>query len=322
MPPTLDDVSESADGAPRSAVAAWARDLTVTYRQTRALDGLNISINTGRLTCVLGPNGAGKSTTFAVLAGLAQPTSGSAELLGRIPGSAGARDRLGVMLQEGGVSTGATGSAVVRHIAALREAPQTASHWIETLGIAAMGRTTFRRMSGGQKKRVALACALVGHPQMVLVDEPTAGLDPPGRRLVWEILTTLRDQGVTVVMNTHDLAEAERLADDIVIIEKGRCVLSSSLDAALATVEESVDFDAPLHLDVGSLEAALTFGSQVEERSPGQYRIVGDVSPQTLATVTAWCSQHGVTPRALRIGSARLEDLYWDMVNDASKDPR
>lgn len=300
----------TADDNPTAAVA---RDLDVRYGSTHALRGMSLSINAGALTTLLGPNGAGKSTTLGVLAGLVRPQGGSATVFGYAPGTREVRERLGVMLQEGGIPTGAHGIQIVRHIANLRGAPDTAERWIERLGIADMRRTTFRRMSGGQKKRVALACALVGSPAMVFVDEPTAGLDPPARKMVWEALDELRRSQVTVVLSTHDLEEAERLADDVIIINAGRCVLQAPLTDVLSQAEESVDFDAPLHLDLSGLQSALTDASRVEERTPGRYRITGDVTPQTLATITAWCSQHGVTTRGLRVSSARLEDRYWEV---------
>ncbi|MFY9330967.1 MAG: ABC transporter ATP-binding protein [Candidatus Nanopelagicales bacterium] len=301
--------------------AARADDLVVNYGKTRALRGLTMGVRLGALTTLLGPNGAGKSTTLGVLAGLVRPDSGSATIFGAPAGSLSARQRLGVMLQEGGIPTGARGPSIVRHIAGLRGAAESAEHWIDQLDLDSIGRTTFRRMSGGQKKRVALACALVGHPDLVFVDEPTAGLDPPGRLMVWEALDALRRQGVTVVLCTHDLEEAERLADDVIIIHEGVCRLQEPLTQVLAQARESVDFDAPLHLDLTGLQSALSATANVEERSPGRYRIVGDVSPQTLATVTAWCSQHGVMARGLRVGGTRLEDRYWDITGDGPSTP-
>lgn len=289
--------------------AASLDAVTVVKGGHRALDGLNLALRPGRVTALLGPNGAGKTTTIAVLAGLTRPTSGSARVLGGEPGRR--RDRVGVMLQDGGLPTGARGEEMVRHIACLRDRPDTAGPIIDRLGIRGLGRTTIRRMSGGERARVGLACALVGEPQLLLLDEPTAGLDPRGRALVFEIVSELRDRGATVLLSTHLLDEAERLSDDVAIILRGRCVAAGDLATLCASAGESVTFEAALHLDLASLCHALPEGCRATEVEPGRYRVEGPADPRTLATVTAWCAQHGVMPRNLRTGSGGLEDLYW-----------
>lgn len=286
----------------------------------RGLDGLDLSIGEGRVTVLLGPNGAGKSTTVGVLAGLIQPTAGSAVVLGGRPGRRQARERLNVMVQDDGLPTGAHAAEMVRHVARLRHAPATADPLIDMLGLDRLGRTTIRRLSGGERRRVSLGCALVGEPDMVILDEPTAGLDPRGRVIVWESISALRDRGCTVLLCTHLLDEAEALGDDVAIIVGGRTRVSGPLASLIPAGTEGVSFEGPLHLDVVSLAQALPEGSRVEEVSPGRYRIDGGASPQALATVASWCAQHGVQPRNLRVGGDSLADAYWRLTEDPGAD--
>ena len=281
-----------------------------------ALDGLDLTVPQGRVTALLGPNGAGKSTTVAVLAGLLRPNAGKAQVLGGPPGRPEARRRLHVMVQDDGLPTGAHAAEIVRHVARLRGATETAAPLIDLLGLESLGRTTVRRLSGGERRRVSLACALVGHPDFVILDEPTAGLDPRGRAIVWEAIAGLRASGRSVLLCTHLLDEAEALADEIAIIDAGRLRASGPLAALVPGAVDAVTFDGPLHLDVASLVQALPEGARGEEVSPGRYRIEGGASPQMLATVASWCAQHGVQPRNLSVGGESLADVYWRLTED------
>jgi len=303
--------------------AARLTDVVVRYgeRGPRALDGLNLTVAAGRVTVLLGPNGAGKSTAVGVLAGLTTPDSGRVDVLGGPPGRREARQRLHVMVQDDGLPTGAYAAEMVRHAAALRGAAGTAPALIAELGLEQLGRTTIRRLSGGERRRVSLACALVGHPDFVILDEPTAGLDPRGRALVWERIDDLRGRGATVLLCTHLLDEAESLGDDIAIIARGRCEASGDLAALLPDRGEVVTFDGPLHLDLAGLVRALPEGARVTESSPGRYRVEGAASPQVLATVASWCAQHGVQPRNLGVGAESLADLYWRITADPVDGP-
>jgi ABC-2 type transport system ATP-binding protein len=302
--------------------AARLEGVVVAYPGGRtALAGLDLGVESGKVTVLLGPNGAGKSTAVGVLAGLIRPDSGHAEMLGGSPGRLDARRRLNVMVQDDGLPTGAQPAEIVRHVARLRGASSTAHPLIEMLGIDQLGRTTIRRLSGGERRRVSLACALVGDPDVVILDEPTAGLDPRGRSIVWEAIAGLRDRGRTVLLCTHLLDEAEALADVITVIAGGRMRASGSLASLLSDGAERVTFDGPLHLEVASLVQALPEGSRVEEVSPGRYRIDGDASPQILATVASWCAQHGVQPRNLSAGAESLSDAYWRLTEEPGVQP-
>ena len=278
---------------------------------SRGLRGLDLEVAEGRVTALLGPNGAGKSTTVGVITGLIDTQSGSVRVLGGSPGRLQAREWVNVMVQDDGLPTGAHAAELVRHVARLRGAQGSAEALIRAWGLDEFGRTTIRRLSGGERRRVSLACALVGDPRMVILDEPTSGLDPRGRSMVWETITRLRERGCTVLLCTHHLDEAEALADDVAIISAGRCVVQGPLADIAAGAVEAVTFDGPLHLDLASLLRALPEGTRARESFPGRYRIEGGASPQMLATVASWCAQHGVQPRNLGIGGGGLADAYW-----------
>jgi len=297
--------------------AARLEGVVVSYGPgTRALDGLDLRVRDGAITALLGPNGAGKSSAVGVLAGLVRPMSGRAQVLGGTPGRPAARQRVNVMVQDDGLPTGARGAEVVRHVARLRGALESAEPLISLLGLDQLGRTSVRRLSGGERRRVSLACALVGDPDFVILDEPTAGLDPRGRAIVWDAIAGLRDRGRAVLLCTHLLDEAEALADDVAIIASGQVRAAGPLASLVPTGTEVVTFDGPLHLDVRSLVDALPEGAVVTEISPGRYRIEGGASPQILATVASWCAQHGVQPRNLGVGTESLADTYWRLTDD------
>ncbi|GAA1807737.1 hypothetical protein GCM10009811_33950 [Nostocoides veronense] len=204
--------------------AVEVRDLVKSFGATRALDGANWCAEAGRVTAVLGPNGAGKSTTIECLQGLQRPDSGLAQVLGEDPWGASAehRARVGLMLQDGGLPSMSTPPALLAHLASMYADPADPSALSARLGIDDFARTIVRRLSGGQRQRVALATALIGRPDVLFLDEPTAGMDPHTRLDVWEIVREQAAGGAAVVLATHSFEEADRVADDIVIMDRGR----------------------------------------------------------------------------------------------------
>jgi ABC-2 type transport system ATP-binding protein len=222
--------------------AVQVNELSKRYGVTRAVEGMSWSAGTGEVTAVLGPNGAGKTTTMECLEGLIRPSSGTAEVLGVDPWSASPehRARVGVMLQDGGLPNGVKPVRLLRHLASFYAQPLPVDDLVSELGIDQFASTTVRRLSGGQRQRVALACALVGNPEVLFLDEPTAGLDPHARLDVWALIRRTRDRGVAVIVTTHSFEEAERLADHIVIINGGRVAAAGGLSQICAgrTLEE------------------------------------------------------------------------------------
>src|SRR5688572_15350066 len=200
--------------------------LTIRYGDVVAVDDLTFGAEAGQVTCVLGRNGAGKTSTIEALEGLRRPSAGRLEVVGLDPRAdhAALTTRMGVMLQDGGIHPAARVGELARHAAALYPTPLDPAGLLERLGLADRERRTFRQLSGGEQRRTALALALVGRPQVVFLDEPTAGVDPAGRQQIRRVVSDLRNEGVTVVLTTHDLDEAERIADRVVIVVGGRLV--------------------------------------------------------------------------------------------------
>ena len=200
------------------------------------MDGLDLELAPASVLALLGPNGAGKTTTVEVCTGFAAADAGEVRVLGADPAGApdALRARIGVMPQGGGAYPGVRAGEMLRLVAACSAHPLDPAWLIDVLGLGGCARTPYKRLSGGQQQRLALACAIVGRPELVFLDEPTAGLDPQGRRLVWELVDALRRDGVAVLLTTHLMEEAEALADHVVIVDHGRVVAEGS-PAALTT---------------------------------------------------------------------------------------
>lgn len=216
-----------------------ARDLTLTYGSVRALDGFSLAAESGRITTLLGPNGAGKTTFIRSCTGLARPDGGSLTIFGQPPGSTAVLARIGLMPQSTGAWSGITAARLLRYLSRLYGNPQPVDALIDLLGIGPYASTPYRRLSGGQQQTVNLAGALVGRPELVFLDEPSAGLDPRSRRATWDVIRRLRDAGIAIILTTHDMHEAESLADRVYIVDRGRVTAEGSV--ADLTVDGSLE---------------------------------------------------------------------------------
>jgi ABC-2 type transport system ATP-binding protein len=300
-----------------SVPAVEITGLVKSYGSTRAVDGLDLRMERGSLLALLGPNGAGKTTTVELCEGFLRPDSGTVRVLGLDPvrESAELRPRVGIMPQGGGAYPGVRADEMLRLVASCAANPLDPAWLLEVLGLASVRRTPFKRLSGGQQQRLSLACALVGRPELVFLDEPTAGMDPQARRLVWDLLAALRRDGVSVLLTTHLMEEAEALADTVVIVDHGKVVVSGAPQSL--TMDETgatgLRFKARTRLDTGLLTAALPEGYAVRESAPGTYVVVGAVDPQVVSTVTAWCAQQGVLPEELQVGKRTLEEVFLEL---------
>ncbi|MCZ7413610.1 ABC transporter ATP-binding protein [Streptomyces sp. WMMC897] len=290
--------------------------LVKRYGRTKAVDGVDLTVGHGTVMAVLGPNGAGKTTTVEICEGYRRPDAGEVRVLGLDPVADGAalRPRIGVMLQSGGVYPGVRAEEMLRHMAALHAHPLDVAALVERLGLGSCGRTPYRRLSGGQQQRLALAMAVVGRPELVFLDEPTAGLDPQARRATWDLVRELRSDGVGCVLTTHFMDEAEELADAVAIIDGGRVIAHGTPEELCrGGAENSLRFSGRPGLDLGSLLKALPPESAAVELTPGAYRIQGTVDPQLIATVTSWCAQNGVLPDRIAVERRTLEDVFLDL---------
>ena len=300
-----------------SALAVEITGLVKRYGSTIAVDGLDLRMARGRLLALLGPNGAGKTTTVEICEGFLKPDSGIVRVLGLDPVRDGSalRPKIGVMPQGGGAYPGVRAEEMLRLVAACAANPLDPAWLLDILGLDSARRTPFKRLSGGQQQRLSLACALIGKPELVFLDEPTAGMDPQARRLVWDLLGALRADGVGVLLTTHLMEEAEALADDVVIVDGGKVIAQGSPIALTAESDEAAQlrFKARSRLDTELLAAALPEGYLVRESAPGSYRVEGRVDPQVVSTVTAWCAQQGVLAEELHIGKRDLEEVFIEL---------
>ena len=302
-----------------SEPAVVVAGLVMRYGGTTAVDDLSLTVERGTITAVLGPNGAGKTTTLETCEGYRVPQQGTVRVLGLDPRrqAGDLLPRIGVMLQDGGAWSGARAPEMLRHIAALHAHPLEPSVLQERLGLAECGRTPYRRLSGGQKQRLGLAMALVGRPELVFVDEPTAGLDPAARHTVWELFGELRADGVTVVLTTHYMDEAERLADRIHIIDRGRLIASGSpleltRGGAATTIRLVVTRPFPAGAPA-SLKAALGPDTEVVQLDRLSLLVTGPADASTLARVSRWCEENAVLPESLTLGTRNLEDVFLEL---------
>jgi ABC-2 type transport system ATP-binding protein len=299
-----------------SATAVEVVDLVKRYGDKTAVDGLCLTVGRGSITAVLGPNGAGKTTTLETCEGYRRPDAGSVRVLGLDPwaDAAALRPRVGVMLQSGGVYPGVRAIEVLRHVASLHAHPVPVNALVERLGLGASGRTPYRRLSGGQQQRLSLAMAVVGRPEIVFLDEPTAGLDPQARRATWELVGDLKADGVTVVLTTHYMDEAEKLADSVAVVDHGRVIaVGSPRELTARGASGTIRFTAAPGLDMVSLAAELPEGTQVRETVPGHYLVTGALDPRLLASVTAWCAERQVMPEDLAVDRRTLEDVFIEL---------
>jgi ABC-2 type transport system ATP-binding protein len=299
-----------------NAPAVEIDGLVKRYRDNTAVAGLSLTAERGKVTAILGPNGAGKTTTIETCEGYRRPDAGTVRVLGLDPvtDARELRPRVGVMLQAGGVPTTARAAEYLRVMASFYAHPLDPVALMAALGLTGSARTSYKHLSGGQQQRLSLAAAVIGRPDLVFLDEPTAGLDPQARHATWELIEGLRTAGTSVILATHYMEEAERLADAVVIVDHGQ-VVATGPPAELTGSAGQLRFRAEPGLDLGGLLAALPPGAVAKESPAGHYlvEVTGRVDPQLIASVTAWCAEHGVLARDLQIESRTLEDLFLEL---------
>ncbi|MGH3613719.1 MAG: ABC transporter ATP-binding protein [Pseudonocardia sp.] len=299
-----------------SPPAVSVRGLAKRYGRTTAVDGLDLELPSATVLALLGPNGAGKTTTVEICEGFLSPDAGEVRVLGVDPRGApdALRARIGVMPQGGGAYPGVHAAEMLRVVAACAAHPLDVTWLVDVLGLGSCARTPYKRLSGGQQQRLALACAIVGRPELVFLDEPTAGMDPQGRRLVWELISALRRDGVAVLLTTHLMEEAEELADQVVIVDNGRVVAQGSPAALTAgNGRQELRFRARPGLDVGDLTAVLPAGYRVAETIGGRYLVQGRIDPAVLSSITSWCVAQNVLADDVQVARRSLEDVFLEL---------
>lgn len=279
----------------------------------RVLESVSLKAYPGQVTTLLGSNGAGKSTTLACAQGLLRPEGGTVELLGEDPygDKPELRARVGVMLQDGGLPPSMRPIPLLRHVASLYRNPIDLDQLIKRLDLESFGSRTIRRLSGGQKQRVALAIALAGDPEVLFLDEPSAGLDPQSRQVVFDLIAELRDAGKAIVLTTHLMDDAQKLSDYVYIIDKGCTVAQGTVSELIARAQEEQD-TRPVSF---SARSGLALpqppeGLYLLETSAGQYRLDGVNSPEHLNWLTSWWAREGILPTQLNLQARSLEDVF------------
>jgi ABC-2 type transport system ATP-binding protein len=296
--------------------------LKKAYGANLAVDGLSFTVAAGEVFGLLGPNGAGKTTTVETLEGYRAPDAGAVGVLGLDP----VRDhrkltpRMGVMLQDGGLYPGIRPLEALRLFAAYYDDHEDPETLLDLVGLRPVAGTLVRRLSGGQKQRLSLALALVGRPEVVFLDEPTAGMDPHARLTTWEVVVGLKERGSTVILTTHAMDEAERLCDRVAIIDGGHLVaLGTPGDLTRSAGGGETRFTAAPGLDTAGLAAALLLApAAVAESKPGEYLVHAAPSPELVAALTAWLRDHGVALGDLRAGRRTLEEVFLRVTSEPS----
>lgn len=288
--------------------------LVVRRGEHTAVDRVSFGVDRGQVLALLGRNGAGKTTTVETIVGLLRPESGSVRVLGLDPIAERAElmPHLGAMPQQGGVYPGARPRDMLRLVSSFHAHPESTGHLLDLVGLAHRAGTPWRSLSGGEQQRLSLALALVGRPDVVLLDEPTAGIDPAGRQVVRSLVAGLRAAGKAVLVTTHDLEEAEKIADLVVIIDQGR-VLASGTPAELmrSAGTAEIRFRAPAGIDTAALGKVLMAG--VIETGPGDYLVGLEPTPSNISALTSWLADRDLPLFDLRAGRQTLEDVFLRM---------
>ncbi len=302
-----------------AAPAVEIGGLVKRYGQLAAVDGLTLTAGRGAVTGILGPNGAGKTTTIEICEGYRRPDQGTVRVLGLDP----TRDarllkpQVGVMLQSGGIPPSVPAADYLTLLSRFHTHPVAVAQLLDLVGLTAVARTPYKRLSGGQQQRLSLAAAVIGRPELVFLDEPTAGMDPQARHATWDLVTQLRGAGVSVILSTHFMEEAERLCDYVAIIDHGQLVAAGTPAQLTGTIGQ-LRFRAEAGLDIDSLLGALPPASAAKESPAGHYviEVHGRVDPWLLAAVTAWCAERGVLANSLQIESRTLEDVFLELTGE------
>jgi len=292
------------------------RGLVKRYGAVTAVDGLDLTVSQGETFALLGPNGAGKTTTVECLEGYRRPDAGSVRVLGLDP-IADARalsTRVGVMLQEGGLYPHVRPAEALHTFAAFYDDPEDPDALLTELGLDDARSTRYRALSGGQKQRLALALALIGRPEVLFLDEPTAGLDPVARRMTWALLAERTAAGATIVVTTHLLDEAAAAADRVAIIDRGRLRLLGTPSELTAGGDGSVSVRISPTPEAAVLAAHL--GIDVHEEGKGRLRLAADAGPVLLAALATFLDTHGGMLKDLSATGRTLEEVYLRLVDD------
>jgi ABC-2 type transport system ATP-binding protein len=293
------------------ATAVSVTDLRKAYSGVNAVDGLDFAIREGEIFALLGPNGAGKTTTLEILEGYRKRDGGTVNVLGFDPQrqAEDIKPLIGVMLQSGGIYPTVTPFELLDLLRHFYPNARDPKELLELVGLTDSANTRFKELSGGQQRRLALAAAIIGHPKLLFLDEPTSAMDPQARRVTWEIIEDQRRQGTTIILTTHFMEEAERLADRIAIIDHGKLLALETPAALRRNGGSTVQFSTSAQIDIIDLEA-LPATKSARAIQDGQYLVETDDPIALLDELTSWAREHGILLDGLRAGHESLEDVF------------
>jgi ABC-2 type transport system ATP-binding protein len=301
--------------------AIEVKGLTISYGTTLAVDQLTFGVGFGEVVGVLGPNGAGKTSTLETIEGYRRPTQGSVRVLGLDPAAKQAQlsREMGVMLQEGGIPARMTVKAALSLYSRFYDHPKSISELTERLNLTSVLTTPYRRLSGGEKQRLSLALALIGAPRVLLLDEPTAGVDPEGKAAIRELITDLRTASVAILMTGHELEEIDRIVDRVLIIDRGKeRAHGSPSELRQAYGGEGVEFSTLSDVDCGVLGSRL--GTSVRSVRANRYRVEGEPTTELLGHLLQILGELGIKAQDVATVSPSLEEIYLSLIG--SSQPR
>jgi ABC-2 type transport system ATP-binding protein len=308
--------------APEGEVLVSVNDLVVRYGDLTAVDGVSFTARRGEVLALLGPNGAGKTSTVETLEGYRRPAAGTVRVCGLDPVTEhrSVVQRIGVMLQGGGIHNQMRVGETLSLFAAYYPDPLDPAGLAARVGLDHRMRSTWRSLSGGEQQRLSLALAVIGRPEVVFLDEPTAGVDPAGRVTVRELITELGDEGVCVVLTTHDLADAEKVADRVVVVDHGRVLADGTIAALTGAARTSFTFSVEVASDsddgVNAAELGAVLGAIVTDEGRGRYRVGTSPSPDVVAALTSWLAARNLGLGDLHAGRRSLEDVFLELTSD------
>ncbi|MEV0371370.1 ABC transporter ATP-binding protein [Streptomyces sp. NPDC050636] len=277
-----------------------------------AVRGIDFSVGRGELFALLGTNGAGKTSTVELLEGLAAPTAGRVRVLGHDPFTERrkVRPRIGVMLQEGGFPSELTPAETLRMWAGCTSGAGPVDEALSSAGLTRRRDVRVKQLSGGERRRLDLALALLGRPEVLFLDEPTTGLDTEARHETWELVRELRDSGTTIVLTTHYLEEAEELADRLAILHNGRIAAAGQVTDVVAAHPSHISFDLPDGFHLGDLPALGSLGVIGHETAGRTVRLRTEELQRAATGVLLWAQDNGIELRGLDVRSASLEEAF------------
>jgi len=309
----------AAEASPETIIV---RDLVKSYGSIRAVDGVSFSVSRGQIFALLGPNGAGKTTTVEILEGYRKPDAGTARVLGYDPIAQGhaMKERIGLMLQDTDLYGKIKVGEAIDLFRSFYSHPQDAGSLLALVGLESHRGAFFENLSGGQKQRLSFALALAGNPEVAFLDEPTAAMDPQMRHQTWDIIRGLRTQGVTILLTTHYMEEAQRLADQVAIMDHGRLLaMGTPEDLMAGSAHDIVTFRAPAGVDLRTFQGLPSVVNVREER-PGLYAITTTDALDTVGALSGWHVRTGTPIEGLRVSGATLEDIFLNLTGTEVRD--